>query len=97
MACDVLSEDRLQWMKNYFVYLDRHMERVPRDTDNHRTLGPQPEPGWARIPVEHTPSKSGLPTSVVLGYSNGGEFRKSFHGLSPPYAQVEYCLIGSKY
>jgi hypothetical protein len=64
------------------------MKRVPRDPANPRTLGLQPEPGWATIPVEHTPSVSGLPTSMVFGYSNGGEFRKTYHGLPPPFAQV---------
>ena len=29
-----------------------------------------------------------VPTSMVFGYANGGEFRKSFHGVAPPYAQV---------
>ena len=64
------------------------MQRVPRDPSNPRTMGLQPEPGWAWIPVEHTPSKNGLPTSMVFGYANGGEFRKSFHGVAPPYAQA---------
>lgn len=54
-------------------------------------MHPGPEPGWANVPVEHTPSASGLPTSMVFGYSNGGEFRKTYHGLAPPFAQVS-CL-----
>eukprot|EP01052_Picozoa_sp_SAG31_P028676 SAG31_NODE_2788_length_5089_cov_7.201002_5_plen_178_part_00 len=29
-----------------------------------------------------------LPTSLWCGYSNGGEFRKSYHGLPPPFVQV---------
>ena len=40
------------------------------------------------MPVEHAPSTNGLPTSLWCGYSNGGEFRKSYHGLAPPFAQV---------
>ena len=65
------------------------MERVPYDpNDGGRTSLLTPEPGWDTIPVEHTPSKAGLPTSLWCGYSNGGEFRKSFHGLPPPFVQV---------
>eukprot|EP00658_Telonema_sp_P-2_P022442 TRINITY_DN18969_c0_g1_i6.p1 TRINITY_DN18969_c0_g1~~TRINITY_DN18969_c0_g1_i6.p1 ORF type:complete len:756 (-),score=152.50 TRINITY_DN18969_c0_g1_i6:372-2639(-) len=64
------------------------MQRVPRDPANPRTLGLSPDPGWKRIPVEHTASANNLPTSMVFGYSNGGEFRKTYHGLAPPFAQV---------
>ena len=65
------------------------MERVPYDpNDGGRTTLLSPEPGWDRIPVEHTPSPDGLPTSLWCGYSNGGEYRKSYHGLPPPYVQV---------
>ena len=65
-----------------------HMERVPYDPKDKRTSLFTPEPGWDYIPVEHAPSEQGLPTSVWGGYSNGGEFRKTYHGLAPPYAQV---------
>jgi hypothetical protein len=65
------------------------MERVPYDPDDGgRTTLLTPEPGWDYIPVEHTPSEAGLPTSLWCGYSNGGEFRKSYHGLPPPFVQV---------
>jgi hypothetical protein len=65
------------------------MERVPYDpNDGGRTTLLSPEPGWDRIPVEHTPSAAGLPTSLWCGYSNGGEYRKSYHGLPAPYVQV---------
>eukprot|EP00039_Didymoeca_costata_P019055 m.336065 g.336065 ORF g.336065 m.336065 type:complete len:758 (-) comp17746_c0_seq1:59-2332(-) len=64
------------------------MEKVPRNPADPRTMRLSPEPGYAFIPVEHTPSASGLPTSLTFGYSNGGEFRKSYHGLPPPFAQV---------
>jgi hypothetical protein len=65
------------------------MERVPYDpNDGGRTTLLSPEPGWDRIPVEHTPSADGLPTSLWCGYSNGGEFRKSYHALPPPFVQV---------
>ena len=65
------------------------MERVPYDPhDGGRTKLLTPEPGWDTIPVEHTPSASGLPTSLWCGYSNGGEFRKSYHAIPPPFAQL---------
>jgi hypothetical protein len=65
------------------------MERVPYDPDDGgRTTLLTPEPGWDFIPVEHTPSKAGLPTSLAPAGSNGGEFRKSYHGLAPPFVQV---------
>ena len=65
-----------------------HMERVPYDPKDPRTTLFSPEPGWSYVPVEHSPSPNGLPTSVWGGYSNGGEFRKTYHGLAPPYAQI---------
>ena len=96
------------------------MKKVRRsETTDHRAMHPGPDPGWAEIPVEHTPSLSGQPTSMVFGYSNGstsslycrlviawtiaittkitlttnhissgGEFRKTYHGLVPPFAQL---------
>ena len=64
------------------------MQKVARDPTDPRTLHPGPEPGFVNMAVEHTPSDNGLPTSLVFGYSNGGEFRKTYHGLLPPYAQV---------
>jgi|EP00945_MAST-04E_sp_MAST-4E-sp1_P006781 hypothetical protein len=64
------------------------MERVKRDSRRPETMHPGEEPGWVKLPVEHTPSKSGLPTSLAWGYSNGGEFRKTYKGLLPPFAQV---------
>jgi hypothetical protein len=64
------------------------MERVRYDPKDPRTTIFTPEPGWDLVPVEHTPSQNGLPTSVWAGYSNGGEFRKTYKGLAPPFAQV---------
>jgi hypothetical protein len=64
------------------------MERVRYDPKDPRTTLFTPEPGWDHIPVEHTPSPTGLPTNVWAGYSNGGEFRKTYKGLAPPYAQI---------
>jgi|EP01047_Picozoa_sp_COSAG01_P027042 hypothetical protein len=51
------------------------------------------------LPVEHTPGvelhqeESNLtarraPTSLILGGGNGGEYRKTFHGYAPGYAQI---------
>ena len=53
-----------------------------------RAMHPGPEPGFVTVPVEYTPSASGIPTSLPFGYSNGGEFRKTYHGLAPPFAQL---------
>jgi len=64
------------------------MQYVPRNASDPRTLHPGPTPGFAYLPVEHTASPNGLPTSLLFGYSNGGEFRKTYHGLASPYAQV---------
>lgn len=57
---------------------------------DHRALHPGPDShrGLTNIAVEHTPSASGAPTSFPFGYSNGGEFRKTYHGLVPPFAQL---------
>jgi len=52
------------------------------------TMHPGPDPGYSYVPVEHTPNKNGLATSIVLGYSNGGEYRKTYKGLAPPFAQI---------
>lgn len=44
--------------------------------------------GKAWVPVEHEPSKKGVPTSAMFSDGNGGEYRKTFHALAPPYAQI---------
>ena len=48
------------------------MKRVPYDPNCSSTECSSslltPEPGWDRIPVEHTPSENGLPTSLWCGY-----------------------------
>jgi hypothetical protein len=64
-----------------------HMERVPINPRT-RAMILSPEPGFAMIPVEHAPSPNGLPTNLPFGYSNGGEYRKTYHGVVPPYAQI---------
>ena len=40
------------------------------------------------VPVEHSPSGSGLPTAAMFDDGNGGEYRKSFHAYAPPFAQI---------
>ena len=40
------------------------------------------------VPVEHTPSASGNPTRALFDDGNGGEYRKTFHGYAPPFAQL---------
>ena len=40
------------------------------------------------VPVEHTPSASGNPTSALFDDGNGGEYRKTFHGYASPFAQI---------
>ena len=65
----------------------QHVPTPPIGTDK-ITSHPGPNPGYSYVPVEHTPNKNGLATSIVLGYSNGGEFRKTYHGLAPPFAQI---------
>ena len=67
------------------------VERVKRDPSKPETMTGHDapgEPGYVNIPVEHTPDPNGLPTSGLFGYNNGGEFRKSYHGLAPPFAQI---------
>eukprot|EP00462_Mataza_sp_D1_P024841 CAMPEP_0175128078 /NCGR_PEP_ID=MMETSP0087-20121206/4735_1 /TAXON_ID=136419 /ORGANISM="Unknown Unknown, Strain D1" /LENGTH=719 /DNA_ID=CAMNT_0016410113 /DNA_START=120 /DNA_END=2279 /DNA_ORIENTATION=+ len=65
------------------------VERVKRDrNDPTQPAHPGPVPGYVDVAVEHTPSQNGLPTSMVFGYSNGGEFRKTYHALAPPFAQL---------
>lgn len=38
--------------------------------------------------VELGPGRGKAPTSLILGGGNGGEYRKSFHGYAPGYAQI---------
>ena len=67
------------------------MQRVKRDPARRETMGGHDAPGpagFVDLAVEHTPSLTGLPTSNVFGYNNGGEFRKSYHALAPPFAQL---------
>ena len=40
------------------------------------------------IAVEHTVGVGGAPTNLRLGGGNGGEYRKTFHGYAPSYAQI---------
>jgi hypothetical protein len=69
------------------------MQRLRRDHNDPRTMingcgGLTNDPDYVYVPVEHTPSDNGLPTSMQYGYANGGEYQKSYHGLAPPFAQI---------
>ena len=46
------------------------------------------DPNFIHVPVQHTPSPLGLATHVGLHEGNGGEYRKSYHGLPSPAAYV---------
>lgn len=64
------------------------LARLPKGGEK-LAMHPGPDPGWVEIPVEHTPpTNKGVPTYLPFGYSNGGEFRKTYHGLAPPFAQL---------
>ena len=67
------------------------LEKIPDydPTDTSRVVHhPSPIEGFREVPVEHTADANGLPTSMVFGYSNGGEYRKTYHGVAPPFAQI---------
>ena len=40
------------------------------------------------LPVQHTPTETGAPASLALGGGNGGEYRKTFHGHAPGFAEI---------
>lgn len=65
--------------------------KTPPTGNDKITMHPSPRKGYSYVPVkeENFPSNSTpFPSSIVLGYSNGGEFRKTYHGLAPPFAQL---------
>ena len=73
----------------FFVGKGSKMQKVrydPLDT----TISPmaRADPNFVEIPVEHTPSPLGIPTSAHLAAGNGGEYRKSYHGFASPVAYV---------
>jgi hypothetical protein len=55
-----------------------HMEKVRYDPLD-LTIPPmaRADPEFLDLPVEHSPSPAGLPTSLHLADGNGGEYRKS--------------------
>ena len=72
----------------------RGWERIPayNASDTSRIAHhPSPKPGFREVAKVLEANKEGYPSTIQFGYSNGGEFRKTYHGLAPPYAQ----LIGS--
>jgi hypothetical protein len=73
----------------YFTGAGSTMERVPySETDPNVPPMSKDGTGFMLRPVEHTPSKNGLPTSAHLAAGNGGEYRRSYHGFASPTAYV---------
>jgi len=69
-----------------FIPVDKRDQRKQRDKkiDPSKTA-PSCEGPWCnKFPSNSAP----FPSSLALGYSNGGEFRKTYHGLAPPFAQI---------
>jgi hypothetical protein len=73
----------------FIVGKGSRMEKVSYDPLD-VTISPmaRADPHFMNIPVEHTPSPRGLPTSAHLAAGNGGEYRKSYHGFASPVAYV---------
>ena len=78
------------------VGANAHFEKVrfdgPDDPRLHAALAdsmghglPSHEEAW--VAVEHDASGS-LPSKMAFGGANGGEYRKSYHGYAPGYAQL---------
>ena len=67
----------------FFTGAGSAMQHVPYDPADTQ-IGPMGRANATHVwmPVEHTPSPRGLPTSSHLAAGNGGEYRKSFHGFS---------------
>lgn len=58
------------------------MEKVPYGPEDNVPLMKQSDPRFVNMPVEHTPSLLGIPTSAGLHEGNGGEYRKSYLAFS---------------
>ena len=73
-----------------FEWFDPAAVQPRRYDPNDSTVPPmaRADPNFLWQPVEHTPSASGLPTNIHLAAGNGGEYRKSYHGLAYPIAYV---------
>jgi len=73
-----------------------HFERIevtgPNDPRVPHTMGhrrPNESEAWIVVPdPEREARAGGAPSSVGFGAANGGEYRKSFHGYAPGYAQL---------
>jgi hypothetical protein len=73
----------------FFTGKGSRMEKVPYDPqDMSIPIMTRADPNFVEIPVEHTKSPIGLPTSIHISAGNGGEYRKSYHGFAPPVAYV---------
>lgn len=66
--------------------VEMEMEDPRIDYSNKKYIRLSRNRAWA--PVEHTPSKQGVPTSAMFSTGNGGEYRRSFHAYAPPFAQL---------
>jgi hypothetical protein len=62
-----------------------HLRGFPEGSGKYARMS-DPEKLW--VPVEHTPSPHGVPTSAMFDDGNGGEYRKSLHVYAPPFAQL---------
>lgn len=73
----------------YIIGEGSKMERVRYDPlDPSVSPMARADPNFRLLPVEHTPSLRGLPTSAHFANGNGGEYRKSYHGFPSPVAYV---------
>lgn len=75
------------------VGANAHLEKMKRDMSDPRFANAgrkyiRLDKGMAWVAVEDKPTASGLPSSAMFSDGNGGEYRKTFHALAPPYAQV---------
>eukprot|EP01079_Euglenida_sp_SAG-EU17-18_P002443 gene2443-3214_t len=66
--------------------VSRHDPRVTQAQSRKHARMSDPDMVW--LPVEHTPSLHGVPTSAMFDDGNGGEFRKTLHMYGPPFAQL---------
>ena len=89
---DVSVPINMAYNHHHDVYLTgKHsrMERVPYDPlDLAVPLMARGDPHVRDARVETSLSPNDLPTSLHLADGNGGEYRKSYHGLPPPVAYV---------
>lgn len=71
-----------------------HMEKKRYDPLD-ITISPmaRADPNFMDVMVEHAPSPLGIPTGAHLAAGNGGEYRKSYHGLPSPVVYQSMSLV----